>query len=107
PPGSSLTLVVAWAINEQGMIAGTGVPIGCAPADVEACGHAFLLIPNGDCDGDCQRRIDQSQSQVELRRESPSATLQAIERPLTPIERAHTLMRQRFGASGSRPTLRD
>jgi probable HAF family extracellular repeat protein len=47
PPNSSLQLVNAYDINDQGEIAGLGVPAGCQPADVDTCGHAYLLIPNG------------------------------------------------------------
>ena len=46
-PGSSLRLTSAVAINDRGMIAGFGVPPGCAPRDYELCGHAYILIPCG------------------------------------------------------------
>jgi probable HAF family extracellular repeat protein len=54
PPGFPLTLVVAYAINEHGEIGGFGLPAGCG--DVDACSHAFLLIPDGQNDqtGDAQ-----------------------------------------------------
>jgi hypothetical protein len=45
PPGSSLQLTFAIAINNPGEIAGFGVPVGCAPQDVGLCGHAYVLIP--------------------------------------------------------------
>jgi probable HAF family extracellular repeat protein len=45
PRGSSLQLTFAVAINDRGEIAGFGVPAGCAPQDVEFCGHAYVLIP--------------------------------------------------------------
>jgi len=48
PPGASLTLTFAFAINDKGEIAGFGVPPGCAPQDVGGvCGHAYTLIPCG------------------------------------------------------------
>jgi len=49
PPGSSLQLTFALSINDRGEIAGTGLPPGCAPENIDTCGHAYLLIPN---DGD-------------------------------------------------------
>ena len=48
PPGSSLQLTFAYAVNDRGEIVGTGLPSGCAASDVEFCGHAYVLIP---CDG--------------------------------------------------------
>jgi probable HAF family extracellular repeat protein len=47
PPGASLDLTYAVAINDRGEIAGFGVPPGCAPQDHDFCGHAFMLIPCG------------------------------------------------------------
>jgi probable HAF family extracellular repeat protein len=47
PPGASLDLTHAVAINDRGEIAGFGVPPECAPQDVGLCGHAYMLIPCG------------------------------------------------------------
>jgi probable HAF family extracellular repeat protein len=47
PPNSALELVETLAINDGGEVTGNGVPPGCG--DVNACGHAFVLIP---CNGD-------------------------------------------------------
>jgi probable HAF family extracellular repeat protein len=49
PENSTLHLVFANAVNERGEIAGVGVPVGSAPADIFNVGRAFLLIP---CDDD-------------------------------------------------------
>jgi probable HAF family extracellular repeat protein len=45
PPGAELQLTYAVAINDQGVIAGFGVPPGCAVEDYELCGHAYVLLP--------------------------------------------------------------
>jgi probable HAF family extracellular repeat protein len=45
PPNSSLELTFALAINDDGEIAGTALPSGCTPDQIDFCGHAFVLIP--------------------------------------------------------------
>jgi probable HAF family extracellular repeat protein len=51
PPGSGLELFETHQINDEGVIAGNGLPPGCD--DVHVCGHAFLLFPCGDDRGEC------------------------------------------------------
>jgi hypothetical protein len=55
PSGSGLTLTEAWSINDRGEIAGWG---NLANGDV----HVVLLVPNGNCDDDCDSRIAASQN---------------------------------------------
>ena len=45
PAGSSLSLTYAVAINDDGVIAGFGVPPDVPPEDYEIQGHAYILIP--------------------------------------------------------------
>jgi probable HAF family extracellular repeat protein len=51
PAGSGLELFETHQINDKGVIAGNGLPLGCD--DVHVCGHAFLLFPCGD-DSECK-----------------------------------------------------
>jgi hypothetical protein len=48
PPGSSLQLTYAVAINDAGEIVGFGVAPGVPPEDYETQGHAYILIPCDD-----------------------------------------------------------
>ena len=50
PKNSGLHLVYAFYISDRGEIAGVGVPPGVSVYDVDAKGHAFLLIPDDDDD---------------------------------------------------------
>jgi probable HAF family extracellular repeat protein len=87
PQNSPLLLLDAVNINERGEIAGIGVPAGCQQGDYLSCGRAFLLIPDGDCDEDCQNRVAESQAQAELRRQNAPVMTQHVEPPLNPNER--------------------
>jgi len=110
PAHSSLTLVVAFNINERGEIAGTGVPAGCAPSDSELCGHQYVLIPGGDCDQDNEDRIAESQQRIAAERAANAqypATAQSADSPLTPIERIRSTMRQRYHLPGQPAAPRD
>ena len=69
PPNSSLELTFAVAINDRGEIAGFGLPPDCAAAEIEFCGHAYILIPCGlqdaiakDCDEGNAAASDESTS---------------------------------------------
>ena len=86
PSNSSLQLTNAEDINERGEIASIGVPAGCQPADVNLCGHAYLLIPDGDCDSDCEGRIAASQNNA-APAQNPATMKQGSESPVSPVER--------------------
>jgi probable HAF family extracellular repeat protein len=94
PANSSLTLREAVDINDRGEITGNGLPPGCADVDEGKCGHAFLLIPDGDCDDDCEGRIAASQNNA-APAQNPDAMTQGSESPLSPVERFRSQMRQR------------
>jgi probable HAF family extracellular repeat protein len=102
PPNSSLQLVNAININDRGEISGMGLPAGCQPEDEESCWHAYLLIPDGNCDGACEQRIADS---------SPAPTAQHAgakpRLPSSPAERVRRAVRQRLRVRGASPTLRD
>jgi probable HAF family extracellular repeat protein len=99
PPYSSLTLVYGTAINDRGEIAGLGVPSGCQPADVGICGHALLLIPDGDCDEDCEGRIAASQNNAAPAR-NPATMKQGSESPISPVNQFRNRLMRRYHIPG-------
>ena len=96
PANSNLLLTNAVDINDRGEIAGMGVPAGCDPVDQDSCEHAYLLIPDGDCDSDNEARIAASQHDADLVRQIPVPVTKGAEAPLSPAERVHEMMRQRY-----------
>lgn len=55
PPDSGVTLQIAAFINDRGEIVASGV---LANGD----NRVYLLVPHGDCDDDCERRITDNQN---------------------------------------------
>jgi probable HAF family extracellular repeat protein len=81
PAHPEFELTFAVAINDRGMIAGFGVPSGCAPADVEVCGNAYVLIP---CEHDCKDAPTggtPSPSNAAMQPERPRSLYQALRKP--------------------------
>ena len=87
-PAPILRLIRAWYINDRGEIAAEGL----LPNGDE---HAALLIPNGDCDGDCEGRINASQNGA-APAQYPATMKRDNESRLTPIERIRSITRQRY-----------
>ena len=98
-PGSDITLTDPVMINDRGEIAGTGVT-----SDGNL--RAALLVPDGDCDSDCENRITASQNNASPA-QNPMAMTQGSESQLTPIERIRSMMRQRHHLPGQPAAPRD
>jgi probable HAF family extracellular repeat protein len=106
PQNSPLLLLDATDINERGEVAGVGVPAGCDQGDYLSCGRAFLLIPDGDCDQDNERRIAGTEAWAELVRQVVPAITGTIP-PLSPAERIRSMMWQRYHLPGQPAAPRD
>jgi probable HAF family extracellular repeat protein len=100
PPGSAVTLSEATFINDSGEITAQGtLPNGDT--------HAFLLIPDGDCDDDCEGRIAASQNNAAIVRQNAATVTERAQSPLSPIERMRNQMRQRYHIPGQPIVPRD
>ena len=108
PQNSSLTLAYAQVINDRGIITGNAIPAGCNGGD--SCFHAFVLIPDGDCDADNEARIAATQNRITAEHVAGAnhpARAQRGDSPLTPIERVRSMMRQRYHLPGQPVAPRD
>jgi len=102
--GSDLTLIKAWNINDRGEI----VAEGLLPNGDE---HAALLVPNGDCDHDCEQRIARAQDRAALPKtvgtDHPTTIKQHSEASISPVERLRRVMGERFRLPGQPAGQRD
>lgn len=104
-PKSDVQLIEPQAIGDSGEIFVDGLPPGCI--NQNSCGHAYVLIPQGDCDEDCQQRIAESQANAALRRQNASVTTERADMPLSSIDRIRRMMRQRYHLPGQAAAPRD
>jgi probable HAF family extracellular repeat protein len=99
PPNSGVTLILAADINDRGEIIAQGV---LSNGD----SHVILLIPDGDCDSDCEGRIAASQNSA-----APAQNVvtmkQGDESPINPVERLRSQMRHRYHLPGQTAAPRD
>jgi probable HAF family extracellular repeat protein len=104
-PKSDVTLAEAWLITDNGEIEIDGLPPGCDSGD--ECGHPYLLVPNGECDDDCEARIN-------IRRNSVSASPQIVSGgrlmihtnpPALLVERLRNQIRRRLHLQGQSTTI--
>jgi len=103
PPNSGLELVETIAINDHGEIAGDGSPPGCVVSDA-LCGHAYVLIPNGDCRSDCEGRIAARQNSAAL---FPARMKPRSLSPVSPVNQLRNRFVQRYHILGQPAAPRD
>ena len=90
--GPDFAFVEPFNVNDRGEIAGNGVfPNG----DV----HVVLLVPNGDCDDQCEGRIAASQNSAIFAPNVETMT-RVSESSLSPVEKSRMQMRQRYHMPG-------
>ena len=100
PPGSGVQLTGDDDyINDLGEIVTSGML-------TNGDKHAFLLIPDGDCDSDCEGRIAASQNNA-APAQYPATAKQGNQSPLSPIERFRSQMRQGYQVPGQPVAPRD
>ena len=99
PPGASLQLTLAFAINDKGEIAGMGVPPDCGPQDAGLCGHAYMLIPCGIGEQCVNTTLGaNTESKIlPLTQFAPTRTQTGL---VSPMERFSNRLRRKFHAVG-------
>jgi probable HAF family extracellular repeat protein len=99
PPGASLELTIAVAINDRGEIAGFGVPPDCPITDTDVCGHAFVLMPCATSEECVNTTASDSKSLAIPTLLNSRPTRQRVG-PANPLMRFRDQMRQRFQLPG-------
>ena len=98
-PSDGLQLLSAQYVSDRGEISGdAALPNGDA--------RAFLLIPDGDCDSECEGRITASQNNA-APAQYPATIKPGNESLLSPVERLRSQMRQRYHIPGQPSAPRD
>lgn len=96
-PKSKVMLVDVNAIADSGEILVNGLPDGCG--DEGACGHEYVMIPDGDCDQDCEGRIVASRSNAAPAYYPPTMK-QGSESPISPVNQLRNRLMQRYHIPG-------
>lgn len=86
---SNVTLQIAYFINDRGEIVASGV---LSNGDA----RVFLLVPDGDCDDDCEQRTAESQNNRAVQPANPGTALPVL-------NKAADSLRNPFGRRFSLP----
>lgn len=98
PPDSPLLLATTDQINDRGEIAGRGLPLGCD--DLDACSHAYVLVPAGDCDDDCGARIAASGNNPAVVTKGTATVKEATKPPAIRVSQLHDRLTGRYHTPG-------
>jgi len=105
-PSSSLQLVFAFAVNDEGEIVGVGTPPGCTPDNNNPCSHAYVLIPCDDdhpnVEGCDYSMLDAAEAAAQR---PPLAILPNMDSLVRTVNPSQNWFRQRYRMLGQRPVL--
>src|SRR5438477_460150 len=100
PENSNLQLVEARYINNQGEIAGRGLPHGCH--DLDGCGHDFLLIPCDNtttCESDTGATTAETRNNAVVMTKTPSIPTPIHRTPMQRLAAWRAQLEQRLSPS--------